>query len=201
MKKKLVLSLMVLGLCSAMVFGCGSASDEEGASEDLQVEEVIVPQITETEEASETEGAASESESDSTEAAGTANQQETEAATDTAGQTEATEASESSAQDSGNASTGSFEGMHTSSYDGSTLTITNNGDGTYKVDIELFRLCSLENGVGTLEGDQMTFVVDDPNGEKLTGAITRDSNNVFTVTITESSWPLLANGDSFIDFQ
>ena len=192
MKKKLVLSLMVLGLCSAMVFGCGSVSDEESASEELQVEEVIVPQISETEE---------NSESDSTEAAGTANQQETEAATDTAGQPEATETSESSTQDTGNASAGSFVGEHISSYDGSTLTISDNGDGTYKVDIELFRLCSLENGVGTLEGDQMTFVVDDPNGEKLTGAITRDSNNVFTVTITESSWSLLANGDSFIDFQ
>lgn len=192
MKKKLVLSLMVLGLCSAMVFGCGSVSDEESASEELQVEEVIVPQITETEE---------NSESDSTEAAGTANQQETEAATDTAGQPEATETSESSTQDTGNASAGSFVGEHISSYDGSTLTISDNGDGTYKVDIELFRLCSLENGVGTLEGDQMTFVVDDPNGEKLTGEITRDSNNVFTVTITESSWSLLANGDSFTDFQ
>ena len=192
MKKKLVLSLMVLGLCSAMVFGCGSVSDEESASEELQVEEVIVPQITETEE---------NSESDSTEAAGTANQQETEAATDTAGQPEATETSDSSTQDTGNASAGSFVGEHISSYDGSTLTISDNGDGTYKVDIELFRLCSLENGVGTLEGDQMTFVVDDPNGEKLTGAITRDSNNVFTVTITESSWSLLANGDSFTDFQ
>ena len=192
MKKKLVLSLMVLGLCSAMVFGCGSVSDEESASEELQVEEVIVPQITETEE---------NSESDSTEAAGAANQQETEAATDTAGQPEATETSESSTQDTGNASAGSFVGEHISSYDGSTLTISDNGDGTYKVDIELFRLCSLENGVGTLEGDQMTFVVDDPNGEKLTGEITRDSNNVFTVTITESSWSLLANGDSFTDFQ
>ena len=183
---------MVLGLCSAMVFGCGSVSDEESASEELQVEEVIVPQITETEE---------NSESDSTEAAGAANQQETEAATDTAGQPEATETSESSTQDTGNASAGSFVGEHISSYDGSTLTISDNGDGTYKVDIELFRLCSLENGVGTLEGDQMTFVVDDPNGEKLTGEITRDSNNVFTVTITESSWSLLANGDSFTDFQ
>ena len=192
MKKKLVLSLMVLGLCSAMVFGCGSVSDEESASEELQVEEVIVPQISEAEE---------NSESDSTEAAGAANQQETEAATDTAGQPEATETSESSTQDTGNASAGSFVGKHISSYDGSALTISDNGDGTYKVDIELYRLYSFENGVGTLEGDQMTFVVDDPNGEKLTGEITRDSNNVFTVTITESSWSLLANGDSFIDFQ
>lgn len=33
----------------------------------------------------------------------------------------------------------------------------NNGNRTYQVDIELFRLYSLENGVGTLEGDQMAF--------------------------------------------
>ncbi len=197
MKKKLVLSLMVLGLCSAMVFGCGSVSDEESASEELQVEEVIVPQISEAEENSESDS----TEAAGTEATGTANQQETEAATDTAGQPEATEVSESSSQDTGNASAGSFVGKHISSYDGSALTISDNGDGTYKVDIELYRLYSFENGVGTLEGDQMTFVVDDPNGEKLTGEITRDSNNVFTVTITESSWSLLANGDSFTDFQ
>lgn len=189
MKKKLVLSLMVLGLCSAMVFGCGTSSEEEAASEELQVEDVIVPQITETEEA------------DSSESADTADQQKKEDTADAVSQQETTETSEGSAQDTGNASTGSFVGEHVSSYDGSTLTIADNGDGTYRVDMELFRLCSLENAVGTLNGDEMTFVADDPNGEKLTGVITRDSNNGFTMTVTDSSWPLLENGTSFIDFQ
>ena len=84
-----------------------------------------------------------------------------------------------------------FLGKHESSYDGSTLSITDNNDGTFAVNIDIFRLCSLEDGVGTFEDHKMYFDVLDPNGDKMSGVIYRDSDNSLTVKITESTWDYL----------
>lgn len=84
-----------------------------------------------------------------------------------------------------------FLGEHKRSEDESTLTITDNGDGTFKVDITIVKLCNLENGVGTFEDHKMTFDVDDPNGDKLSGVIYMDSDNSLTVKITDSTWNYL----------
>lgn len=93
-----------------------------------------------------------------------------------------------------------FLGEHKRSDDESTLTIADNGDGTFKVDINIVRLCSLENGVGTFDDHKMTFTVDDPNESKLTGVIYRDSDNSLTVEITDSTWMLLPNGEVLSGF-
>ena len=88
-----------------------------------------------------------------------------------------------------------FLGEHTRSDDGSSLTISDNGDGTFVINISITRLCSLENGTGTFEEHKMNFVIDDPNGEKLSGVIYRDSDNSLTVKITDSTWTYLSNDD------
>ena len=93
-----------------------------------------------------------------------------------------------------------FLGEHTSSYDGSTLNITDKNDGTFAVNIDIFRLCSLEDGVGTFEDHKMYFDVDDPNGDKMSGVIYRDSDNSLTVKITESTWDYLPVDDTIEGF-
>ena len=93
-----------------------------------------------------------------------------------------------------------FLGEHTSSYDGSTLNITDKNDGTFAVNIDIFRLCSLEDGVGTFEDHKMYFDVDDPNGDKMSGVIYRDSDNSLTVKITESTWDYLSVDDTIEGF-
>lgn len=93
-----------------------------------------------------------------------------------------------------------FLGEHTSSYDGSTLNITDNNDGTFAVNMDIFRLCSLENGVGTFEDHKMYVDFDDPNGEKMSVVIYRDSDNSLTVKITESIWDYLPVDDTIIGF-
>lgn len=93
-----------------------------------------------------------------------------------------------------------FIGRHESSYDGSTLTISDNNDGTFNIDISIFRLCDLENGTATFENHKLNFEAEDPNGEKLSGMIYRDSDNSLTVKITDSSWELLPKDETFEGF-
>ena len=93
-----------------------------------------------------------------------------------------------------------FIGEHESSYDGSKLTISDNGDDTFNVNIDIFRLCSLENAVGTFENHKINFEAEDPNGNKMTGMIYRDSDNSLTVRITDSSWDLLPTDETIEGF-
>lgn len=88
-----------------------------------------------------------------------------------------------------------FLGKHERSYDGSTLTITDNADGTFRVDLDLFRLCSLENGTGTFAEHKMTFTAMDPSGNDISAVIYRDSDNSLVVRITDSTWDNLPNDD------
>ncbi len=88
-----------------------------------------------------------------------------------------------------------FLGEHKRSSDDSTLTISENEDGTFDVSLIITRLCNLENGVGTFEDHEMTFEVEDPNKNKLTGMIYRDSDDSLTVKITDSTWELLPNDE------
>lgn len=88
-----------------------------------------------------------------------------------------------------------FLGKRERSYDGSTLTITDNADGTFRVDLDLFRLCSLENGTGTFAEHKMTFTAMDPSGNDISAVIYRDSDNSLVVRITDSTWDYLPNDD------
>ncbi len=91
-----------------------------------------------------------------------------------------------------------FLGEHKKSEDGSSLVIADNGDGTFRVDLSITRLCSLEDGVGTFAEHKMTFTAADPNGEDISAMIYRDSDNSLVVRITNSTWEYLPN-DEVID--
>ncbi len=91
-----------------------------------------------------------------------------------------------------------FLGEHTKSYDGSTLTIADNGDGTFRVDISIVGLCYLENGTGTFEDHKMYFEVTDPAEGTMKGMIYLDSDTSLCVKITDSTWNLLPT-DEVID--
>lgn len=88
-----------------------------------------------------------------------------------------------------------FLGEHRKSADESTLTITANSDGTFGIDINIVRLCRLEGSVGTFEDHKMIFEAEDPNGNRITGVIYRDTDNSLTLEITDSTWTYLPNGE------
>lgn len=88
-----------------------------------------------------------------------------------------------------------FLGVFGRSDDKSTLTISDNNDGTFKVDINIVRLCTLQDGVGTFGDHKMTFEVVDPSENKMYGVIYKESDNSLTVEITDSTWTLLPSGE------
>lgn len=88
------------------------------------------------------------------------------------------------------------------------LQIGRNADGTYHVEIGIYRLTNLDDGVGTLvevtPGDEfneavqeLRFTATDANGAPISGTVALGYNTA-TVTFTDSTWPLLENGTSFV---
>ncbi len=84
-----------------------------------------------------------------------------------------------------------FLGTHKRSYDDSELSIAENSDGSFSINLSIVGLCSLENGTGTFEDHKMFFDIEDPNGEKMSAMIYRDSDNSLVVKITDSTWDYL----------
>lgn len=76
------------------------------------------------------------------------------------------------------------------------LEIARNGDGKYIVQIGIFRLTSLSDGVGELTADGMNFRATDASGNPISGTITVDGETA-TVTFTDSTWEYLPNGTAF----
>lgn len=69
-------------------------------------------------------------------------------------------------------------------------------DGSYDVQIGIFRLTYLDDGVGTVDGTGLHFTATDAAGNPIGGLITLE-DDIATVTFTDSSWDLLETGSQF----
>ncbi len=76
------------------------------------------------------------------------------------------------------------------------LQIAKGEDGKYIVQIGIFRLTYIGDGVGTLTDEGMTFIGTDSAGNPIGGIIVSDGEKA-TVTFTDSTWEYLPNGTSF----
>lgn len=76
------------------------------------------------------------------------------------------------------------------------LEIAKGEDGKFVVQIGIFRLCSLDDGVGELTSEGMTFTATDPAGNAIGGIITVE-DAVAKVTFTNSTWEYLENGATY----
>lgn len=76
------------------------------------------------------------------------------------------------------------------------LEIAKGSDGKYIVQIGIYRLTSLEDGVGELTADGLLFTATDAAGNPISGIITGDGQTA-TVTFTDSTWEYLPNDSSF----
>lgn len=76
------------------------------------------------------------------------------------------------------------------------LKIEKGENGKYNIEISIYRLTYLDDGIGTLTEDGMEFTATDASGNPIKGIITVE-DKVATVTFTDSTWELLKNGDSF----
>lgn len=76
------------------------------------------------------------------------------------------------------------------------LEIAKGEDGKYIVQIGIFRLASMGDGVGELTEEGMHFTATDMAGNPIGGIITM-KGEIATVTFTDSTWELIENGTSY----
>ncbi len=73
------------------------------------------------------------------------------------------------------------------------LIIEANGDGTYKLEIGIFRLAVFENSDAVLTEAGLEFETEDGAGNPIKGVITLEGNEA-VVTFTDSTWELIPSG-------
>ena len=77
------------------------------------------------------------------------------------------------------------------------LEIAKGSDGKYIVQIGIFRLTTLDDGVGELTSEGMNFTATDAAGNPISGIITVE-DQIATVMFTDSTWELLENGTAYM---
>ena len=76
------------------------------------------------------------------------------------------------------------------------LEIAKGSDGKYIVQIGIFRLTTLDDGVGELTSEGMSFTATDAAGNPISGIIMVE-DQIATVMCTDSAWELLENGATY----
>lgn len=76
------------------------------------------------------------------------------------------------------------------------LEIAKGEDGKYKVQIGIFRLAVLDDCVGELTEEGMSFIATDMAGNPISGIIMVE-NQTATVIFTDSTWEYIENGASY----
>lgn len=76
------------------------------------------------------------------------------------------------------------------------LTIAKRDDGKYIVQIGIYHLTFLTDGIGELTADGMKFTATDASGHPICGIITVE-NQTAVVTFTDSTWEYLKNGSVY----
>lgn len=94
------------------------------------------------------------------------------------------------------AETDPYVGEYLDGVSDSGLDISLGEDGKYFVQISIYRLTSISDGVGQDTGDGLRFTATDAAGNPISGTISLDGNTA-TVTFTDSTWKYLPNGTSF----
>ena len=89
-----------------------------------------------------------------------------------------------------------FIGDYTDSNDGSTLQIGKSTNSGPSIKINLFKLTDIDDGIGEVSDDALTFTATDAAGNPIKGKITVDGDSA-TLVFTESTWEYLPNGSTY----
>lgn len=76
------------------------------------------------------------------------------------------------------------------------LEIRKNEDETYAIQIGIYRLASIDDGVGILQDDKLVFTATDPGGKPLEGYITLNGK-IATVTFVDSEWEYFSDKNEY----
>ena len=99
-----------------------------------------------------------------------------------------------SSSGSGGGASASFAGSYSSS-DGNTLSITRSGAG-YRCELSIYRLTSI-SAYGSDQGGWLDMTGSDASGYSVRFVVTMLSGGGVMVTITDTSWMYLSNGQTF----
>ena len=95
----------------------------------------------------------------------------------------------------------SFLGLHVSSYDGSDIMVEEDGEnGRLKVNVGIFRVCTIDDGVGVFENDTVSFSANDPYGNIIKCCLYYDCDNSLCLEVEESTWDELPTGTVICGF-
>ena len=89
-----------------------------------------------------------------------------------------------------------FVGEYYDEYNDPNMQIGIGDDGKFIVQIGIYRLCFMHDGVGTISGDKMEFKCTAEGGEKLEGYITREDDKAI-VKFTSSEWEYINAGEEY----
>ena len=84
-------------------------------------------------------------------------------------------------------------GHFVSDYDGRSLTVSTREDGRYDIEIDLFRLTLLDDGIGDDSDGGIDFTATDAAGEPIGGHISI-ADSTATLTFVHSTWSLIEEG-------
>ena len=77
------------------------------------------------------------------------------------------------------------------------LEIAKGSDGKYIVQIGIFRLTTLDDGIGELTPEGLIFTATDAAGNPISGIITVEEQ-IATDVFTDSTWAILENGTTYL---
>lgn len=89
-----------------------------------------------------------------------------------------------------------FTGEYSDPNDGSTLIIGKNANSEASININLFRLTDIDDGIGKEANGTLTFTATDAAGNPIKGKITLDGDSA-TLVFTESTWEYLPEGSTY----
>ena len=69
-------------------------------------------------------------------------------------------------------------------------------DNGYHIEIGIFRLTHMDDGVGELDGEKILFTVTDSSGDPISGEIVKTASGA-DVIFTNSTWEYIQNGDKY----
>lgn len=76
------------------------------------------------------------------------------------------------------------------------LSITDNSDGTYGVELSIYRLTTQDDGVGQFIDGEFIFTATDASGNPMKWKAVKDDNSI-KISVVESTWEYLPVGKSF----
>lgn len=91
-----------------------------------------------------------------------------------------------------------YEGSYTNDED-DNVTFTRNEDGTYTMELQIFRLISSIGNANDVDG-AAEFTVQDMNGEDMDGVFYVNQDGTYTMMFTRSNWTYIKDGDVYDGF-